>query len=145
VADEAVCGPIDFLLISFDEASNDGSAGAELLDLVERGVIALYDLRVIRRTDDGYDLIDISMMPNGAATGLAAFVGAVSGLLTDDDFAQAAALLEPGRAAALIVYENAWARRFIGAALRADAEVLAAERIPAETVIEVLDFLDATA
>jgi len=142
VADD-ISGPIDFLLISFDEASNDGSAGAELLDLVERGIVALYDVAMIRRTADGWEKIDVSTLPNAA--GFARFAGAASGLLTDDDLGEAAELLEPGRAGALLVYENAWARPFIAAASKADAHVVAGARIAAETVIEVLDALDETA
>ena len=135
MADDQICGPIDFLLLSFDEASNDGSAGAELLDLIDRGIIALYDVRVIRRTADGWEKVDMSAMPNAQATGFAEFIGAESGLLDEEDLAAAAELLEPGRAGVLLVYENSWSRRFIAAAAKADAHMLASARIPAETEI----------
>jgi hypothetical protein len=142
-ADE-VCGPIDFLMLSFDEESNDGSAGAALLDLVDRGVIALYDIRLIRKASDGLVTgVDLDRLPNTQTDGFARFAGARSGLLTDDDIADAATAMELGTSAMLLVYENTWSRPFIAAAATADAHVLATARIPAEKVIEVLDELDA--
>jgi hypothetical protein len=51
--------------------------------------------------------------------------------------------MEPGTAAALIVYENTWAIPFVAAARNAGAQVIASARIPATTVMEVLDELEA--
>jgi hypothetical protein len=65
------------------------------------------------------------------------------GPASDDDIAEAGDVMAPGTAAALLVYENAWAIPFIGAALGAGAEVVSSARIPATVVMEVLDELDA--
>ena len=43
------------------------------------------------------------------------FEGASSGLLSDDDVAEAGDALEPGTSAALLVYENTWAAPFASA------------------------------
>lgn len=72
-----------------------------------------------------------------------AFLGARSGLVGEDDITEAGAALEPGRAAALIVYENAWAVPFVAAAHAADGEVVASARIPADVIEATLDELDA--
>ena len=48
----------------------------------------------------------------------------------------------PGTAAALLVYENTWARPFVAAARKADAQVIASARIPADVLAEVLDELE---
>jgi hypothetical protein len=139
-----VCGPIDFLMLEFDEARNDGAAGAAMLELVDAGIIALYDVRILRKAADGtVTQVDLDPSASAKLAGLGSFAGARSGLLTVDDLAQAGDLMGPGTTAALFVYENTWARRFIAAALDADAHVIATARIPAETVIEVLDDLDA--
>jgi hypothetical protein len=136
-----VAGPIDFLLLEFDPAKTDGSAAAALGDLVDRGIVALYDFLVIVKAEDGsVAAIDVSADGLG---GFDVFAGARSGLVGDDDIADAGAALEPGRAAALFVYENTWAIPFITAARAADAEVVASARIPAEDVIARLDELDA--
>jgi hypothetical protein len=136
-----VAGPIDFLLLEFDPTKTDGSAAAALADLVDRGIVALYDFLVIAKAEDGtVAAIDISADGYG---GFNVFAGARSGLVGPDDITEAGAALEPGRAAALFVYENTWAIPFIAAARAADAEVVASARIPAEVVIATLDALDA--
>ena len=136
-----VAGPIDFLLLEFDPTKTDGSAAAALADLVDRGIVALYDFLVIAKAEDG-TVTALELSADGSG-GFDMFVGARSGLVGEDDIAEAGAAIEPGRAAALFVYENTWAIPFIAAARAADAEVVASARIPAEVVIATLDALEA--
>jgi hypothetical protein len=63
--------------------------------------------------------------------------------LDDDDLAEASALVPPGSAVGIIVYENAWAGPFVTAMRAAGAEVVASARIPATAVVAALDSLDA--
>lgn len=139
-----VHGPIDFILLEFPADNMTGEAGAALLDLVEAGIVRIFDLLIIRREDDGsvtgVDMTDLSADSLG---GFAVFAGARSGLVDDDDISEAAGVMEPGTAAALIVYENTWARPFVAAARRMGAEVVASSRIPADAVMSALDELDA--
>ncbi|MCU0309873.1 MAG: DUF6325 family protein [Acidimicrobiales bacterium] len=135
-----VHGPIDFVLLEFDGSGPlDETAGA-LMDLVDRGTVAVYDLVAVRKEADG-TFSGIALDEIGSS--FAAFEGARSGLLGDDDLAEAADALEPGTVAVLIVYENTWARPFVGAALRAGGQMVATARIPAQDVIDALDALDA--
>ena len=136
-----VVGPIDFVLLEFPLGNLDGSAAEALLDLVERGTIRLYDLMLISKNDDGtVTALDIS--EPGIATGFESLSGARSGLLGDDDVAEAAAAMQPGTLAALIVYENAWAVPFVAAARANGGELVASARIPASDVMAVLEALD---
>ncbi len=137
-------GPIDFLLLEFTADRMDGKAATALLDLVEQGIVRIYDLLVIRKDADGtFSGVDITDLGSDALGGFTAFAGARSGLLGDDDVAEAGEVMKPGTVAALIVYENAWAIPFIAAARAAGAEVVASARIPADVVMDVLDELDA--
>jgi len=139
VTDSEVSGPIDFLLLEFDPAKTDGSAAAALADLIDRGIIRLYDFLVITKSDNG-DVTALEISDEGV---FGSFAGARSGLLDDGDIAEAGAALESGRAAALFVYENTWAVPFIVAARAADAEVVASARIPSDAIVAALDALDA--
>ena len=139
MTDSEVAGPIDFLLLEFDPAKTDGSVAAAITDLIDSGTIRLYDFLVITRSENG-DVTALEISQEGI---FAAFAGARSGLLDDDDVAEAGAALEPGRAAALFVYENTWAIPFITAARAADAEVVASARIPSDAIVAALDALDA--
>ena len=70
------------------------------------------------------------------------FVGASSGLLGEDDFAEAGAALESGSSAALLVYENAWAAPFAAALRRSGAQLVANGRIPVNAILATLDELE---
>ncbi|MCU1372576.1 MAG: hypothetical protein JWO77_3770 [Ilumatobacteraceae bacterium] len=144
MTDEEVHGPIDFVLIEFQGDRLNGEAGAALLDLVDAGTVRIWDLLVVAKDADGSVRgINIEDLDNEHLGSFTAFSGAQSGLLSTDDVDEAGNALEPGTVAALIVYENTWAIPFIRAARSAGGEVVATARIPADTVIEVLDAADA--
>ncbi len=71
------------------------------------------------------------------------FEGASSGLLGDDDYADAGNVLEPGSSAALLVYENTWAAPFATALRKSGAQLVANGRIPVNAIIAALDELEA--
>ncbi|MEZ5145145.1 MAG: DUF6325 family protein [Acidimicrobiales bacterium] len=138
-----VHGPIDFVLVEFSADRAQGKAAAALLDLVEAGTIRLYDLLVIHKLEDGsFESLELSDLPEPLQA-FAELAGARSGLVSDEDIAESAEVMDPGKVAALIIYENAWAVPFVAAALEADAQLIASERIPATVVMEALDALEA--
>jgi dihydroorotase-like cyclic amidohydrolase len=143
MSDVEVHGPIDFLLIEFVGDQLQGATAAAMADLVERGIVRLYDLAVIRKGADGS--VEALELTADALGGFGAFAGAQSGLLSADDVAEAAEALNAGTTAVLIVYENAWAIPFVAAALQEGGMPVATARIPAVDVIAVLDELDASA
>ncbi|HEX6249392.1 MAG TPA: DUF6325 family protein [Nocardioidaceae bacterium] len=137
-----VHGPIDFVLIEFPADRLTGEAAPALLDLVERGVVRLLDLLVISKAENGaVEAVELTD-PTGPGAGFEYFAGARSGLLGNDDMAEAAEAMRPGTVAALIVYENSWAVPFVGAVLNSGGELIASARIPAPEVMAALDALE---
>jgi hypothetical protein len=67
------------------------------------------------------------------------FEGASSGLLSDDDTAEAAQALEPGTSAALIVFENSWAAPLATTLRRSGGQLVATGRIPVQAVLAALE------
>jgi hypothetical protein len=133
-------GPIDFVLIEFPPDNPDGAAAQALADLVEAGTIRLLDLLVVHRgTDDTVSVIDVD---GQGETAFLQFSGARSGLIGDDDVAQASDAMSPGSTAALIVFENMWAAPFVAAVRSHGGEVVASQRIPAQDVIAALDAIE---
>jgi len=53
VTDEDVHGPIDFVLIEFTGDKSTGEGAAALVDLVDGGIVRIYDILVIRKDADG--------------------------------------------------------------------------------------------
>ena len=106
-----VHGPVDFLLIQFPLDGLTGAVTPRLAELVESGIIRLYDLLVISKSDNG-DVEAVELRDSPLAHDFQYFAGASSGLLDDDDLHQAADAMDPGTVAALLVYENSWAEAF---------------------------------
>jgi uncharacterized membrane protein len=139
-----VHGPVDYLIIEFEAAKADGSMAAAILDLVERGIIRLWDVLVVTKDPDGtFSGLEIDDLAQDHLGGIAAFAGARSGLLGDDDIAEAAVAVSPGASAAVLVYENTWAIPFITAARNVGAEVVASARIPADILMDALAAFEA--
>jgi hypothetical protein len=143
MSDLDVHGPIDFVLIEFPGDSLKGEVADQLLDLVARGVIRIYDVLAIRKESDGsFSSIELSDVSQGQIGRFSAFAGARSGLLNEDDLLEAASAMDAGSVAVLLVYENAWAVPFVAAALGAGGDLIASARIPATDVMDMLDALE---
>jgi hypothetical protein len=137
-------GPIDFLALEFPGARLNGEGMAIIVDLVERGIIRVLDMRAVLRAEDGtITAAAITDLDGDGVLDLAVFEGAESGLIDEDDINEAGELIQPGDAVALIVYENTWAGPFVSAMRRAGASVVASARIPADEVIARLEALEA--
>ena len=137
-------GPIDYLAVELPGGRLTGKGLAALVDLTDRGIIRILDLVVAQVDEDGgFTAVEVADLDGDGELDLAVFEGVRSGLLDEEDLAKSAALVEPGNAVGMLVYENTWAGPFVTAMRSAGAEVIASGRIPAEDVIAALDALDA--
>jgi hypothetical protein len=129
-------GPIDYLIVEWPGRQPTGEALPHLIDLVDRGLIRILDLAFIAKAEDG-SVAALEIADLGDE--IAAFEGASSGLLGDDDVEEAGAALEPGTAAALLVFENRWAAPFAAAVRNSGGQLVASGRIPVQAVLAALD------
>jgi Family of unknown function (DUF6325) len=138
-------GPIDIAVIAYPaDAPMTGEAVPILLDLVERGIIRVLDaMFVVKNADGTFSGFDARNLEAQSVGDFAVFEGASTGLLGDAEAEEAASVIEPGSAAVMIMYENRWAGRFIGAVRRNGGTLVAAERISAQDVIAALDAAEA--
>ena len=136
-------GPIDYLALEFPTAELKGEALADLVDLVDRGIIRILDFRFAIKDQDGsFAAVAITDLDGDGTLDLAVFDGVESGLLDNDDVSEAVSLIEPGSGVALIIYENTWAGPFVSSMRRVGAEVIASGRISADAVVAALDALE---
>jgi hypothetical protein len=130
-------GPVDYLCVEFPDGSLDGTAFPLLVDLVDRGIIRILDILFVRRELDGavtmLDARDVEL------AGLGVFHGAASGILGGDDMREAGSVMEPGSAAVVLVYENAWAAPLAIRLRRNGAHLVAGGRIPVQELLSALD------
>lgn len=137
-------GPVDYIVVAFPTDRMTGEAFPLLVDLVDRGVIRILDLVFLRKDENGtvttLTQVDLDRM---RVLETALFDGAASGLLDVEDVAEAAAALEPGTAAGVLVYENTWATPFATALRRSGGQLVASGHVPVQSLVEALDALDA--
>jgi hypothetical protein len=136
-------GPIDYVLIEWPGRQPKGEAAPYLVDLVDRGIIRILDLAFITKGEDGAVAgLEISEVGEQVEE-MKVFEGASSGLLSDEDAAEAAEALEPGTSAALLVYENRWAGPFAAAVRRNGGVLIDNQRITVPELMEALDAAEA--
>jgi hypothetical protein len=138
-------GPIDVAVIAWPPgAPMTGEGVPILLDLVERGIVRVFDMMFVTKGEDGsvigFEAKDLSDKDVGD---FHVFEGASSGLLDDADAEQAAEAIEPGWSAAVIIYENRWVAPFASAVRRNGGQLLDIQRISSDELIEVLDAAEA--
>jgi Family of unknown function (DUF6325) len=138
-------GPIDYLVIEFPGGRMTGEGLPLLLDLVDRRIVRVFDLVFVKKSEDGtVRAVEIGELDSDGSRGLAIFDGAGSGLLRDEDVQEAGGALEPGSAAAILVYENLWAAPLAVALRKGGAQLVAAGRIPVQALIAALDAAEAS-
>jgi uncharacterized membrane protein len=132
-------GPVDYILVEWPGRQPNGEVAPHLVDLVDRGLIRILDLAFVTKDEDGTVAgIELADLGDGAGE-LEVFEGASSGLLSDDDLTEAAAALEPGTSAAVLVFENTWAAPFAAAVRRSGGQLVASGRIPVQAILAALD------
>jgi Family of unknown function (DUF6325) len=77
------------------------------------------------------------------AAAFAEFEGASSGLLGFDDLQEAAAALDPGTSAAVLVWEHRWAAPVARALRRSGGQLVASGRLPVQAILAALDAVEA--
>ena len=103
-------GPVDYLVVEFPGNRMTGEGLPLLVDLVDRGIIRILDFAfVMKETDGTVHGMEIGDFDGDGQLDLAVFEGASSGLLDEEDLAEAGGVLEPGCSAGVLVYENVWA------------------------------------
>lgn len=133
-------GPIDFIALEFKTDQLKGEILPELLALVKNKIVRVIDLVIIQKYEDGHhEAMEMQQLGPDLLALFDPLEIEVSGIIQAEDIAEAAEAMENGTNAALLLFENLWAIRFIEAVRRANGKLLAHERIPAEVVNEVLE------
>jgi hypothetical protein len=131
-------GPVDYLVVGFPAGQTNfpGEGASELSALIESNTIRVLDLVLIARGEDGSvevgELRDADDSEIGELRGLERDLAV---LLAEEDIDEIGATLEPGSAAAVLVFENTWAAPFGSAVRRSGGQLLANGRIPTQALI----------
>ena len=126
-------GPIEYIVVGFPGNKFTGGAAPELAKLIDSGTIRILDLVFIGKDENG----EVAAFEFDQLDELSAFAdleGEVGGILSQEDIEYAAAALEPGNSAALLVWEDKWATPFVEALRDSGGVLLEGARIPYELV-----------
>ena len=139
-------GPVDYLVVEFPGSKMTGEGFPLLVDLVDKGIIRILDLAFVQMDEDGTVRgLEIADIDGDGKLDLAVFEGASSGLLDEEDIAEAGGVLQPGSAAGILVYENVWAAPFAAALRRGGGQLVASGRIPVQALLAAVDAAEAKA
>jgi hypothetical protein len=134
-------GPVDYVVLEWPGRQPQGEAAPLIMDLHDRGIIRILDIALMAKEQDG-SIATVSM-DDVAAVAFGEFADASTGLLGDDDLEEAAAALEPGTSAAVLVWENRWAAPVATALRRSGGQLVASGRIPVQAILAALDEVEA--
>jgi len=136
-------GAIDYLLLEAPDRQINGDLVPPLLQLVDSGLIRILDVVVlVKRGEGDFDVVTTTDLDSEQVGNLGALAGASSGLLSDDDHAEAAGLMSPNTLGLLVVYENLWSVPFALAARKAGGQLVAQGHIPTQAILAALDALE---
>jgi hypothetical protein len=132
-------GPIELIAIKFPGNKFTGEIVPALAELIEQNTIRVIDIIFVRKDEDGVvDVIEISELDDDTYATYEAVIADVGGMLGEEDAQTFSGLLEANSSAAVMVFENVWATRFVEAVRNANGELIFNERIP-RAVIEALE------
>ena len=139
-------GPVQYLIVAFPGNRFTGRIAPALADLVENGTIRIIDVAFVAKDEDGnvaaFEIDDIDAEVREGLTNLGAAPG---GLFNEEDLEAAAEELEPNSSAALLVWEELWAKEVANAMRDAGGELLDYDRIPHEVVVAAREWARANA
>jgi hypothetical protein len=128
-------GPVDYAVIAFPGNQFKGEIGPAIADLVDSGTIRVIDIAFVGKGPDGDTVaMELTELDAEVQAGLDKAGIEVGGLFNEDDLQDIADDLEPNFSAAVLLWENVWARKVSQAMRDAGGELVAFERLPHELV-----------
>jgi len=139
-------GPVDYMIVAFPGNQFKGEIIPALADLVENGTIRIIDLAFVGKNAAGevvaFELLDLDPEVKKKFEDMGV---EVNGLLNEDDLMSTGEKLDPDTSAALLVWENLWARTVADGIRNAGGILVDYQRIPHEVVQAARDAVMAEA
>lgn len=128
-------GPVDYAVIAFPGNRFKGEIAPAISELVDAGTIRVIDIAFVGKDADGTAVaMELTELDPKVQSGLDRAGIEVGGLFNEDDLMDIAGELEPDSSAAVLVWENVWARKVSQAMRDAGGELITFERLPHEVV-----------
>lgn len=131
-------GPIDYVVVGFEGNNFNGSILAELSTAVASGAIAVLDISLISKDADGkVTAVELSDSTDPAIQQFAHANAFGSGLITEEDVAEVADIVENNTSIGLLVIEQLWAKGLKKSIIDAGGVLVAEGRIHPDAAEEI--------
>ena len=128
-------GPVDYAVIAFPGNQFNGEIVPALADLVDGGTVRIIDAVFVSKDENGdVAALELAELAPDMQEALDKLNIEVQGLFSDEELQAAGQDLEPNSSAALLVWENVWARTIAQAVRDAGGSLVAFERVPHDVV-----------
>ena len=139
-------GPVEYMIVAFPGNRFRGEIAPALAKLVDAGTIRLMDVVFVGKDADGEVMaFELSELDPDVREGLERLGIDEAGLFSEDDLMAAAEELDPDTSAALLVWEDVWAREVAQAMRDAGGILFDFGRLPHEVVQAARDYALANA
>jgi uncharacterized membrane protein len=126
------------LVVRFPGNQFSGEIIPALAELVENDTVRIADLLFAVKNNEGnVRVLEFNDLAPDIFGQWDPLVSDVTPMLNEDDAHQIAASLENNSSAAIMLFENTWATRFVDAVSNARGEVVLNERIPRAVIQEL--------
>ena len=133
-------GPVDWIVVEFPGSKFNGEIAPALVDLVERGIVRVLDLVMLRKDADGsIEAFEMTDLDDSEVGQLRSYEAELALLLSEDDVEAIAQAVDPGSSAAVLVFENSWAAPFASAVRRSGGQLVASGRIPVQALLAAIE------
>ena len=133
-------GPVEWIVVEFPGSRFNPGIASGLADLVDRGIVRVLDLVMVRKDDEGsVEACEIADLNDSEIGQLRSYEAQLAMLLSENDVAAIAEAVEPGRVAAILVWENRWAVPFEANVRRAGGQLAASGRISVQALLAALE------
>ncbi len=133
-------GPIDFIAFEFKGNQFKGEIMPALLELVNTGVVRVIDLVIVQKDEAGkVTMREMQQMEPAVVAMFDPLKAQISGMIQLEDIQMIADKVDNNTTAAILLFENLWAVKFVEAVENAKGRVVMQVRIPHEVVIETMD------
>ncbi len=133
-------GPVEYMVVAFPGNQFNGQIAPALRDLIDSGTIRVLDLAFVMKDADG-SVVGAELEDTGSDV-MQAFNALTierGGLLNDDDLQDIGDALDANSSAAILVWEDLWAKRFADAVADSGGVLVDIARIPRDIVQAAID------
>jgi hypothetical protein len=136
MTEAADIGPVEYIVVGFPGNEFRGEIAPALADLVEAGTIRIIDIAFAGKDENG-DVIafELSGLDPDVQKALEKLGAEPTGLFNEEDLMAVAETLDPGSSAAVIAWENVWAKGVAAAIRDAGGQLFDYDRVPHEVVV----------